>query len=94
MRISQVQRLHAPYIAIDDNAGDAAQLPSTADAVGRAAGLVAETHVIGILVVERDPLLLAGALDVGESDGRVVAVDACEDDACGGEGGFLFESRA
>lgn len=94
MRVALVQALGVCAVAVDPDARDAAQLPRAADAVGRAAGLVAEAHVVGVLVVEGDPLRLAGAGDVGKGRGGGVAVDAGEDGAGWGEACFLVEGGA
>jgi hypothetical protein len=56
--------------------------------------LVAETHVIWILVVEGNPLGLAVAFDVGERNFAVVAVDAGYDYTVAAEGSFLVECVA
>jgi hypothetical protein len=69
-------------------------LPSPAKSVGRAAGLVAEAHVVGVLVVEGYPLRFSLACDVVEGYGAVVAVDACCDDSVAAERGFLVKRVA
>lgn len=89
--VSLEQRLNLLHVAVHHNRSHATQLPFPADAIGRAAGLVAETHVVRVLVVKRHPLRLAGALDPGKGNGTVVAVDARHDGAAAGKGGFLPE---
>jgi len=87
--VSLEQSLHTLRIAIHNHTSNTSQLPSAIDAVGRATGLVAETHVVGVLIVEGHPLGFAAAFNAGEGCGGVVAIDTSEDDARGTEGGFL-----
>lgn len=89
MCIPLVQRLNLLRFVVNDNARDAAKLPSSVDTIRRATGLVAKAHIVSVLVVERDPLGFACAFDVREGDFAVVAVDAGYDDAVAAEIGFL-----
>ena len=87
MCVSLVERLNITAVAIDHNRSDTTQCPRCLDTIWGAAGLVAETHVIGVLIVEGDPLGGAGALDVGEGQGGSVAGNASDD--CIGRGKIL-----
>src|SRR5690242_9122054 len=89
--IPLVQALNLLCLAVDNNTRDTAQLPRSANAVGSAARLVAEAHVVGVLVVEGDPLGLALALDARERDFAVVTDDAGQNDLVAAKGGFLLE---
>lgn len=87
MCVPLVKCLDITAVAIDHDRSDTAQCPRRLDAIRGAAGLVAETHVIGVLIVEGDPLGGAGALDFGEGECGSVAGDACDD--CVGRGKIL-----
>ena len=89
-----VQALDLLRLAVHNDTRDTAQSPCTANTVGSASGLVAEAHVVGVLVVEGDPLRLALALDAGEGDLAVVANNAGEDHLVTAKVGFLLEGAA
>jgi len=71
--VSLVECLDITAVTIDHDRSDTAKCPRCLDAIGGAAGLIAETHVISVLIVEGDPLGGAGALDVGEGECGSVA---------------------
>lgn len=91
MGVPLVQCLKLFDLVVDNDAGDAAQLPCSVDSIGRTAWLITEAHIIRVLVVERNPLRLAGTFDVRESDLAVVTVDAGDNDSVATEVGFLLE---
>lgn len=94
MRIPLIQALHMLRLPVDNHTRNAPQLPTPTNPIRRATRLVAETHIVGVLVVERHPLRFAVAFDAGEGDFAVVADDAGEDHLVAAERGFLFESAA
>lgn len=91
-----VQRLQLLRLVIDNDTRNTTQLPSAIDAIRSATRLIAEAHVVRVLIVERDPLGFATALNVVECNFAVVAIDTCDNDFIACETGFLmpcFTSR-
>jgi len=86
-----VERVHIIFVTIDDDAADTANLPGAVDTVRLSHRLIAETHVINVLMIERDPLVLSSALDL-EGDLAFVAIDASGDLAVAGKVSLLKES--
>lgn len=89
VRIPRKERVDIIRIIVYYNRTNATQNPLATETVGLAKGLVAETEVVGVLVVEGDPLLRAVAFDAVESYRAVIAADIRGDEVAVCEIGFL-----
>jgi hypothetical protein len=94
VRIPLIQRLHLLRLIIHHNTADAAQLPATTDTIRRAAGLVAEAHIVGVLVVKGYPLRFPSTGNIVERHGTLVPINTRRNNRITSKHSFLMPRLA
>lgn len=94
MRIPLIQRLHLLRLIIHNHTRNSPQLPRPAESIRRAARLIAEPHVVCVLIVKRNPLRFSRARNVVERNLAVIPTNPRRNNLLRSEIRFLVVRRA